>query len=294
MVALALAVLLRASAPCAGAASLSDAKDNIETVIRTYVANKSSSGFWLVTPKGGGKPLRLTLKSLDQATVLRTKEELFKAAVVFTNEETQRPVHAEFEVDFGTEDWHVARVNWITRAKKDALAKAASAGVRQEREASAASAAARAARAVKTAAKRSALPPGTEMLPEISLTASNSNEAVPLASCPTAKCLTVYVAPWCPHCRNAGANILSLRDYLKAQGIETRIVVGDDAEDEVDRYASSFGNGTLVDPAKTFKFSGGVPHLFVTEDGGRILKQLAGFYEEPMAAAELAATLDLP
>ena len=119
-------------------------------------------------------------------------------------------------------------------------------------------------------------------------------DPVSLDSCPTAKCVTVYVTPWCPHCRNATANILTLRTYLKEQGIETRVIVGRDSEQAVLEYAESFGKGTLLDADKAFEFGGGVPHLFVSEDGGRILKDSAGFYADPMPGAELASSLDLP
>lgn len=284
-----LAVLLRLLTPFAGAASLSEAKDNIETVISNYAAEKSPDGYWPVKQRDG-KSQRLKLKSVDMQSIQRADAEIFKAAAVFLDEGGRTRFYAEFDVDFGGADWHVARMKWIARARKDELVKAASTGDATERERQSVEAATRAA----TAGKRAALPPGTPTLPELSLPASGSTEPVPLDYCRTGKCLTIYLTPWCPHCKNAGANILSLRTYLKNQGVDTRVVIGSDSEAAVLEYAETFGPGTLLDPNKTFRFSGGVPHVFVSEDGGRIVRETAGFRGEPADPAELAADLGLP
>ena len=38
-----------------------------------------------------------------------------------------------------------------------------------------------------------------------------------LADCPTPRCLTVYVAPWCHYCRAATPLLIELRAYLQAR-----------------------------------------------------------------------------
>ncbi|MBI5245789.1 MAG: hypothetical protein HY923_01300 [Elusimicrobia bacterium] len=156
--------LLLASAP-ARAASLKEAQENVETIIQTYVAQKSPEGFWPVKQKGGGN-LRLKLKSIDAKNVRRTSGELFKVSATFTDEESRKPYYGEFDVDFGGMIWSVKRSGWVTRA--------------------------------------------------------------------------------------------------------------------------------MLDANKEFKFAGGVPHLFVSEDGGRIIKDQAGFWEDPMSGADLASYLNLP
>lgn len=284
MGALTIAVLLRLSAPCVGAASFSDAKDNIETIIQTYAANKSPDGYWAV------KSLRLRLKSVETRTIQRTDADLFKAAAAFTDERSNKLYFAEFVVDFGGTDWHVAGMKWITRAQKDELVKAASESSTKESDQIAAAAARRSA----TAAKRAALPPETPKLPKLFLPAFGSMDPVSLDSCLTGKCLTVYLTPWCPHCKNATANILSLKAYLAKNGVETRIVVGDDSEAAILQYAETLGAGTLLDGGKQFKFDGGVPHVFVSEDGGRIIKETSGFQGTPAPPASLAEAFGLP
>ena len=105
--------------------------------------------------------------------------------------------------------------------------------------------------------------------------------------------MTVYLTPWCPHCRAASANLLRLRDFLKKSGVSTRIVIGDDSESAVRDYAATFGPGTLLDPDSRWK-QGGVPHLYVSRDGGEILKEMAGAYEDPIDPADFARRLGLP
>lgn len=45
------------------------------------------------------------------------------------------------------------------------------------------------------------------------------------------KCLVVVLAPWCPHCHKAAANIKALRDFLKTKGEDTRVVVSKDTDE---------------------------------------------------------------
>lgn len=103
-----------------------------------------------------------------------------------------------------------------------------------------------------------------------------SSETVSLQTCSTTKCLTVYVAPWCPHCRAATPMILALRDYLKTRGVETRIIVGLDKLEAVRAYAETFGEGTFLDTEGRISPPGGVPALIVSDSSGRVLHQQAG------------------
>src|SRR5207244_1518320 len=107
---------------------------------------------------------------------------------------------------------------------------------------------------------------------------------VSLASCPGAKCLTVYVAPWCGVCRASSGLILALGEYLKARGIETRVVVGKDRLDAVREYARTFGPKTLLDPDGGVGLRGGVPQFIVTDPAGKVLKAMPGvpgIYQPP-------------
>lgn len=99
--------------------------------------------------------------------------------------------------------------------------------------------------------------------------------SVDLKRCPTAKCLTVYVAPWCGYCRASSEFITALREHLQSRRVSTRIVVGLDRIQAVREYASTFGPDTLLDPQGELGISG-VPHFIVSDSSGKFLKSVAG------------------
>src|SRR5437016_5581843 len=80
-----------------------------------------------------------------------------------------------------------------------------------------------------------------DSLPDVKLETLAGNAKVSLASCPTAKCLTVVVAPWCPYCRAATPQITELRKFLKQRSISSRIVVAMDKPEALREYARAFG-----------------------------------------------------
>lgn len=114
-----------------------------------------------------------------------------------------------------------------------------------------------------------------------------------MAGCPTDKCLTVFVAPWCGFCRAATPAIRALREHLAARGVETRVVVGKDKPEAIREYAVEFGSGTILDPDWEFRFTGGLPHFFVSREGGEVVLARPGMRagEAPQSAA---ARLGLP
>jgi len=114
-----------------------------------------------------------------------------------------------------------------------------------------------------------------------------------LASCPTPKCFTVYVAPWCPYCHASTPSILGLRTFLEDHGVTTRIIVGMDRPEAVRDYAATFGPNTLLDPAGKLDIQG-VPHFFVSDHTGRILRNVEGFPVGTGSNQELAGYFGLP
>ncbi|MBI2363077.1 MAG: hypothetical protein HYV15_06815 [Elusimicrobia bacterium] len=96
------------------------------------------------------------------------------------------------------------------------------------------------------------------------------------ASCAAAKCLTVYVAPWCGVCRASTAFINAVVEFLNKNGVPARVVVGKDSPEAVAAYAADFGPGTLLDPEGRVPLAGGVPQFIVTSEGGRVLKRQPG------------------
>ncbi len=115
-------------------------------------------------------------------------------------------------------------------------------------------------------------------MPAIQLPALGSGQKVALNACPTQTCLTVYVSPWCPHCRRSAAVIKAVAQDVRRRGVTARVIVGDDSEKAVRAYAAHFGSGTLLDPGALFS-QDGVPTAYVSDAQGRIQSTIFGLPE---------------
>ena len=122
--------------------------------------------------------------------------------------------------------------------------------------------------------------PSPGMFENLSLPKLDGSQTVSLFACPTRRCLAVYVAPWCPYCRAAIPLIRDLRGVLRERGMESWVIVGLDREPAVREYARSFGGDTLLDLDGAVK-AGGVPHFYVVDDRGRLLRHVAGLPPDP-------------
>lgn len=122
--------------------------------------------------------------------------------------------------------------------------------------------------------------PKTGAFSAIALATVDGSESVALKSCPTKQCLAVYVAPWCGYCRKATPLIKELRHVLRAQGMESWVIVGQDEPGAIREYAREFGKGALLDTERAIN-PGGVPHFYVVEQGGAVLRQVAGLPPNP-------------
>lgn len=130
-------------------------------------------------------------------------------------------------------------------------------------------------------------------MPDVKLPTYSSKTGGSLASCPTAKCLTVYVAPWCGYCRAATPMILQMRENLKRLKVDTRIIVGLDSAEPVETYARTFGPETLLDLNNTLSLTG-VPHFYVSDASGAILKEFGGYPMGVETPEQFASLLELP
>ena len=131
---------------------------------------------------------------------------------------------------------------------------------------------------------------GADGYADVPLAKFGGGDPETLRSCPTERCVNVYVAPWCGVCRATTDMILALRPWLAARGATVRVIVGRDRPDAVEDYARTFGNGTLMDPAGTLSLLRGVPEFAVTDSAGRILNRFPGLprlYRPPITEADL-------
>lgn len=133
----------------------------------------------------------------------------------------------------------------------------------------------------------------SERLPDVRLPTLSAQESPSLSSCRAAKCLTVYLAPWCGYCRQSTPMLLALRRFLDGRGVETRIVVGKDSLAALRSYAGEFGPDTLLDAHGVLDVRG-VPHFFVTDAKGAILKEVSGVPSGGYSVEEVAGFFGLP
>ncbi len=100
------------------------------------------------------------------------------------------------------------------------------------------------------------------------------------------------MAPWCGVCRAEASNFVSLRHYLDARGVSSRIVVGLSGDAAaIRRFAAAFGADALLDADGALR-SRSTPLLLVSDRDGRVLKAVEGVPSQ-LDAAELARYLDL-
>ena len=102
---------------------------------------------------------------------------------------------------------------------------------------------------------------------------------VKLDSCPTPKCLIIYVAPGCKICRVSTAFLSAFDKYLLSRDVEARVVVGRGSAKAVEEYARAFGPDTLLDLRVKVPLRGGVPNFIVSDSSGAVLRTLPGVPE---------------
>ena len=122
--------------------------------------------------------------------------------------------------------------------------------------------------------------------------ASLGGPSVTWSSCPAAKCLTVYVAPWCGVCRASTPFLKAFVAAMAKAGVPSRVVVGRDKPAAVTDYAAVFGPEALLDPEGKVPLTGGVPQFIVTAADGTVLKRQPGvprIIEPPIPEEDIRA-----
>ncbi|MDX6770150.1 MAG: hypothetical protein SF051_11510 [Elusimicrobiota bacterium] len=130
-------------------------------------------------------------------------------------------------------------------------------------------------------------------LPDVRLKTLGGATGPSLATCPTDKCLTVLVAPWCGVCHQVSGDVIRLRRYLDEKGVASRVVVGLATLEEIAPFAARFGPDALLDPDGAFR-ARGVPLFVTTDRDGKVLKTVPGFPRGSATLGELAASFGLP
>ncbi|MBI5246286.1 MAG: hypothetical protein HY923_03830 [Elusimicrobia bacterium] len=130
-------------------------------------------------------------------------------------------------------------------------------------------------------------------LPDVRLPTLGGPLGPSLATCATAKCLTVIVAPWCSVCHQVTPDIVRLRRFLDKTGVSSRVVVGLAEIEPIKEFAALYGSDALLDDQGAIK-ARGVPQFIVTNRAGDVIKRVGGFPRGASSSADLAAYFDLP
>ena len=134
---------------------------------------------------------------------------------------------------------------------------------------------------------------GGPQLPDVRLSTLGGPLGPSLAKCPTDKCLTVVVAPWCSVCHQVTPDIVRLRRFLSAAGVSSRVVVGLADLSQIKEFAALYGSDALLDPDGAMQ-ARGVPLFLVTNREGKVIKRLEGFPRGADTEAALAGYFGLP
>lgn len=124
----------------------------------------------------------------------------------------------------------------------------------------------------------------TDQMPTEALEVHNQDEYSSLSNmaggrCSSEKCLTIYVAPWCPACKKLNPMILSLREELLAENIDVTIIVGQDSIKKTKDYADKYKFPVLLDPKGKFFTKAdqrGVPFFIASNLKGEITAKISG------------------
>ena len=263
------ALILASTAAAVGAADLDDTRDNFETAVRTYVGGKSKGGYWVSHMHG--KVIKLALTGIERDTVRRASGR-WRGLVDFEDTASKKKFSADVIADLSTDLYDVKSFHWLSA-----------------RELAEARPAALASAKVATQART---PGPAGLLPELTMHTLAGKEAF-LPECAKAKCLTVVLAPWCPHCRKSTDVLIALQDYLPAHDVDMRVIVAADSNMKVREYAKKFGPETIVDAGSKFKV-GGFPDYIVSTEGGAILSEGGNGPEDEKDPATFASAIGLP
>lgn len=130
-------------------------------------------------------------------------------------------------------------------------------------------------------------------LPDVRLATLGGPQGPSLATCPTERCLTVVVAPWCTVCHAVTPDIVRLRRWLDKAGVSSRVVVGLSDIGQIREFAALYGSDALLDPDRAVP-ARGVPLFVVTDRSGAVVRRLEGFPRGASTPEELAGQFGLP
>lgn len=101
-------------------------------------------------------------------------------------------------------------------------------------------------------------------------------------ACAKARCLVIYVAPWCPACKRLNRTMVALRDELEAEGVQVNFVIGMDKEPKLLAYATVYSKPVMLDDRRFHKMAKikAVPYFAVVDHKGKIKTSMYSGYDD--------------
>lgn len=104
-------------------------------------------------------------------------------------------------------------------------------------------------------------------------------------ACAKARCLVIYVAPWCPACKQLNRTMVALREELEADGVDVSFVIGMDKEPKLLAHAMSYNRPVMLDDRGFHKIAKikAVPYFAVVDHKGKIKASMYSGYNDVSA-----------
>lgn len=117
--------------------------------------------------------------------------------------------------------------------------------------------------------------------PSIPLAPARANAAGHDPCAGKQRCVLVFLAPWCPACKISLGTVRGLMTrFADSDRVGIKPVIGNGRNpSSMEEMAAQIGPGTFLDPAGRIMTAAGVssvPHWFVLDDQGFLLKKVAG------------------
>lgn len=96
-----------------------------------------------------------------------------------------------------------------------------------------------------------------------------------LLSCPTKRCLGIYLAPWCRYCLAAIPIVKKIPEVASTIGVQTCIIVGRSATENLQEFANGHNLNATLDTEGIIPLTG-IPFFFSFDQKGNIKSSFGG------------------
>ncbi len=110
-----------------------------------------------------------------------------------------------------------------------------------------------------------------------------------LTSCPTERCVGVYLVPWCSFCTQLMPVVHELPEKAWRRGLSACAILGNAPQEQLSDYATRHSLRPLYDVDGVIPVSA-YPTMFLFDKSGTMQKTVSGIYREESGALSPAET----